>query len=175
MGKWCRLRATMEPPAGLMISDVTVLPMLKLRWVLGTWSWRKGKAFLQPLLSQSLWPYLILSFRGRRGLPATKCTLLKARSKAPSERASGGSRTSTLKSCMAGSALIYLNSSFLLHVSAMFMGRICRLIIHGLWSVYLNSSKLLSLCEITCYLLLGPGKSILRVDSSLYLLLFMIF
>ena len=45
---------------------------------------------------------LILRFKGRRGLPATKCILWKEKSKAPLGRALGGLRIGTGKWFMAG-------------------------------------------------------------------------
>lgn len=61
-----------------------------------------------------------------------------------------------------------LNSSFI-HLSPVFIRTICRLIIHGLSSLYFNSSKLFSICQIIRYFLLGPARSSLRVQIDLYL------
>ena len=83
--------------------------MRRPRWLIITTSTprilssRKEKT---PLLVLGLFPnlgaLLTRSFRGRRGLLAIKCTVLRGRSKDLSGRVSGGSRIGTRRLFMAG-------------------------------------------------------------------------
>lgn len=104
----CRWTTTMDPQEHhplLMSSGVTVPPMRKPRWVniiTVTGIWRRGRALLVLGRSLLLGLWLILSCRGRRGLLATRCILLRAKWRGPSEKASGGSKLSTANWFMGG-------------------------------------------------------------------------
>lgn len=104
----CRWTTTMDPQEHhplLMSSGVTVPPMHKPRWIniiTITGIWRRGSALLVLGQSLLLGLWLILSCRGRRGLLATRCILLRAKWRGPSEKASGGSKLSTANWFMGG-------------------------------------------------------------------------
>lgn len=84
----------MKEYQGLMISGHKVFLLHKLK--------TKEKEACQGLLIfSSLGALLILSFKGRRELLATKCILWKERSKDPLGRALGGLRIGTGKWFMA--------------------------------------------------------------------------
>ena len=123
MGRWCRWRATMVL-LDLMILGATALPMHNHKWILRTWSWRKEKALLGLLPWPSLGAFLILSFRGGRGLPAIRCILWKAKSRAPSGRASDGLSISIPRLFTAGrdliSRVLLLISIFCLYLKFLF-------------------------------------------------------
>lgn len=116
---WCRFRAIKSHhPADhplAMISGPTVPPIHTPRWTTaGTWSSRKGRVVGRQKHLQSLGFLATLSSRERRGLPAIRCTLWRAKWRGPLEEASGGLRISTPGWFMAGGDDSWGIDSFLL-------------------------------------------------------------
>lgn len=116
---WCRWRVIMVHKGHqllLMSSGPIALPTLRLRWptatitptisaTTGTLRLRKERAILVHLL-RSLGALMILSFKGRRGLLAIKCIVLKVKWKGLSGKASGGLKIGAHKWCMDGGDLM---------------------------------------------------------------------
>lgn len=109
------VRQGLPPPPPPMISDPTVPLMRRPRWLTTTTrprtlSSRKARKILGILLLllllQSLGAQLTLSFRGRKGLLATKCTVLRAKSKALLGGVSGGLRIVSPKLSMDGGEIL---------------------------------------------------------------------
>lgn len=88
---------------------------------------RKAKSLLGHLLLRSLGAWLTPSFRERRGLLVIKCTVLKAKLKGLSGRASGGLKIGTLTCSMAGGDFSISFFSFLFPLGLYFILASCNL------------------------------------------------
>lgn len=104
MAAW---RSTMEE--GLQLLHLSqVQPACKIwgvtvRTMWMTWSWRRWRMAVELWVPyRRAWAWATQSYRGRRGLRATRCILWRGRWKGLLRRASGGSRARVIKSSMDG-------------------------------------------------------------------------